>query len=278
MKTAKTNYIKDLSNKLGWSESPTSFEKQYTSFEKKQCILVLKKQYTSFQNQYTSFEKQYTSFEKQYTIFQNQYTTFENQYTTFQNQYTTFQNQYTTFSKLVCTTFFQNQYTTFQNQYATFQNWQRTRTDLIAIDINGRSFANLETGQDKRCIIQMNVNIYRIELITAALTLLTKGIYVFSYLFWHDDLYLKRRGGMVLDQTLVLIFSFVFIYKNEKVSRFFKHRILSQLLCQSESFADISKRSVPRYVFYTGIWIKIHQCKTGVFLHESSDFFTLRLV
>ena len=87
----------------------------------------------------------------------------------------------------------------------------------------------------------MNFNIYRIELITAALTLLTKGIYVFSYLFWHDDLYLKRRGGMVLDRTLVLIFSFVFIYKNEKVSRFFKHRILSQLLCQSSD--DINKSS-----------------------------------
>ena len=87
----------------------------------------------------------------------------------------------------------------------------------------------------------MNVNIYRIELITAALTLLTKRIYVFSYLFWHDDLYLKRRGGMVLDQTLVLIFSFVFIYKNEKVNRFFKHQILSQLLCQSSD--DINKSS-----------------------------------
>ena len=101
---------------------------------------------------------------------------------------------------------------------------------------SGQWSANLKT--DEKCMNQMNFNIYRIELITAALTLIAKGIYSFSHLFGNDDLKLKLHRGALLDQALTLIFSFMFIYKNEKVRCFFKYRILSLLLCQCYA-ADI---------------------------------------
>ena len=102
---------------------------------------------------------------------------------------------------------------------------------------SGQWSANLKT--EEKCMDQMNFNIYRIELITAALTLLAKGIYYFSHLFGNDDLKLKLHRGALFDQALTLIFSFMFIYKNEKVRCFFKHRILSLLLCQCYAAADI---------------------------------------
>ena len=83
----------------------------------------------------------------------------------------------------------------------------------------------------------MNFNVYRTELITAAFTFLAKALFNLLLLSFppDDNLYLKILGETLLDQVLTLVFSLMFIFKNEKVYSFFKHQSLNLLLCQSSS-------------------------------------------
>ena len=107
--------------------------------------------------------------------------------------------------------------------------------------VDGQSFDNLEFIQenrrDDRCRNQMNFNVYRIELITAAFTFFAKVLFIL--LLWSlppdNYLYLKILGESLLDQVLTLVFSLMFIFKNKKVCTFFKHRSLNLLSCQSSS-------------------------------------------
>ena len=105
--------------------------------------------------------------------------------------------------------------------------------------VDGQSFDNLEFIQenrrDDRCRNQMNFNVYRIELITAAFTFLAKGLFLLSLLFLPSDdyFYVKMLGETLLDQVLTLVFSLMFIFKNKKICGFFQHRSLNLLSCQS---------------------------------------------
>ena len=107
--------------------------------------------------------------------------------------------------------------------------------------VDGQSFDNLEFIQenrrDDRCRNQMSFNVYRIELITAAFTFLAKVLFILLLWSFPPDnyLYLKILGESLLDQVLTLVFSLMFIFKNEKVYAFFKHRSLNLLSCQSSS-------------------------------------------
>ena len=107
--------------------------------------------------------------------------------------------------------------------------------------VDGQSFDNLaviqENNRDGRCSNQMNFNVYRIELITAAFTFLAKALFNLLLLSFppDDNLYLKILGETLSDQVLTLVFSLMFIFKNEKVYSFFKHQSLSLLLCQSST-------------------------------------------
>ena len=107
--------------------------------------------------------------------------------------------------------------------------------------VDGQSFDNLEFIQenkrDGRCRNQMNFNVYRTELITAAFTFLAKALFILFLLSLPSDdyFYLKILGETLLDQVLTLVFSLMFIFKNEKICGFFKHRSMNLLLCQSST-------------------------------------------
>ena len=122
--------------------------------------------------------------------------------------------------------------------------------------VDGQSFDNLESIQegDDRCRNQMNFNVYRTELITAAFTFLTKALSILLLWFFplDDYFYLKILGETLtlLDQVLTLVFSLMFIFKNEKVCSFFKHRSRNLLLCQSPSDFYIQSANSNIYAIY----------------------------
>ena len=122
--------------------------------------------------------------------------------------------------------------------------------------VDGQSFDNLaviqENKRDDRCSNQMNFNVYRIELITAAFNFLAKALFNLLLLSFPPDdyLYLKILGESLLDQVLTLVFSLIFIFKNEKVGSFFKHRSRNLLLCQSPSDFYIQSANSNIYAIY----------------------------
>ena len=128
--------------------------------------------------------------------------------------------------------------------------------------VDGQSFDNLESIQegDDRCRNQMNFNVYRIELITAAITFFTKALSILLLWFFplDDYFYLKILGETLtlLDQVLTLVFSLMFIFKNEKVCSFFKHRSRNLLLCQSPSDFYIQSANSNIYAIYNP---KLHE-------------------
>ena len=103
--------------------------------------------------------------------------------------------------------------------------------------VDCRSFDNLETiqaGQGaEKCINQMHFNPYRIEIITGFSFGFIIFIYQSSLYVWHGDLYINRLRKTLLMQVLTIILVLMFVFKNEKIYCFVKHRILSQLLCLS---------------------------------------------
>ena len=131
--------------------------------------------------------------------------------------------------------------------------------------VDGQSFDNLESIQegDDRCRNQMNFNVYRIELITAAITFLTKALSILLLWFFplDDYFYLKILGETLtlLDQVLTLVFSLMFIFKNEKVCSFFKHRSRNLLLCQSPSDFYIQSANSNIYAIYNPKLYEAHE-------------------
>ena len=103
--------------------------------------------------------------------------------------------------------------------------------------VDSRSFDNLETiqvGQGaERCLNQMHFNPYRVEIITGLSFGLIIAIFQSSLYFWHGDLYINRLRKTLLVQVWTIIFVLMFVFKNEKIYSFVKHRIQSQLLCRS---------------------------------------------
>ena len=118
--------------------------------------------------------------------------------------------------------------------------------------VDCQSFDNLENiqaGQGaERCINQMHFNPYRIEIITGILLGIIILIFQISLYFWRGDLYINRLRKTLLMQVLTIILVLMFVFKNEKISTFIKHRILSQILCQSSE--DIYVRNSDNYNVY----------------------------
>ena len=131
--------------------------------------------------------------------------------------------------------------------------------------VDGQSFDNLaviqENKRDDRCSNQMNFNVYRIELITAAFNFLAKALFNLLLLSFPPDdyLYLKILGESLLDQVLTLVFSLMFIFKNKKVCSFFKHRSLNLLLLQSSTEIYIQSGNAVNSNIYAIYNPKLHK-------------------
>ena len=143
--------------------------------------------------------------------------------------------------------------------------------------VDGQSFDNLEVIQennrDGRCSNQMNFYVYRIEYITATFTFLAKALFIILlWSFTSDDyLCLKILGETLLDQVLTLVFSLMFIFKNEKVCSFFMHRSLNLHLCQSSSHFCIQSGNTTKSSIYAIYDPKLYEADEDIELGSHDD-------
>ena len=114
--------------------------------------------------------------------------------------------------------------------------------------VDSQSFDNLETIEEgqgaERCMNQMHLNPYRIEIMTGFLLGLLNGFFQILLYSWHD-LYINRLRKTLLMEVSTIIVTLMFVFKNEKIHSFIKHQILSQLFCQSSEDIYIKNNDNP---------------------------------